>query len=54
MSESLWERYGPYSRKKKKKRGRLKEGFSKGNTDWFKWQIAVVGGSSFYHPRLEH
>jgi hypothetical protein len=54
MPENLWERYGPYSKKKKKKRDRFKGGFSRENTDWFKWKIATVGGSSYYHPCLEH
>jgi len=53
MPENLWQRYGPYSRKRKKKRGRFKGGLLKGNPEWFKWKIAIVGGSSFYHPCLE-
>jgi hypothetical protein len=53
VPENLWERYGPYSRKRKKKRSRFKGGLLKGNSEWFKWKIAIVGGSSFYHPCLE-
>ena len=55
MIENLWERYGPYSKKKGKKRGRLKQrGLFKQTPDWLKWKIAMIGDSSFYLPSLEH
>ena len=55
MRENPWERYGPYSKKKEKRRKQSKEGglFTQGR-DWLKWKIAVIGGSSFYLPCLEH
>jgi hypothetical protein len=55
MSENLWGRYGPYSKKKEKKRGRTKERrFLKQSSAWLKWKVTDSGGSSFYRPCLEH
>jgi hypothetical protein len=55
MSENLWERYGPYSKKKGKKRGGTKEKrFMKQGSAWLKWKVTDSGGSSFYRPCLEH
>ena len=55
ISGNLWERYGPYSKKKEKKRGRFKErNFLKQSPAWVKWKITDCGGSSFYCPCLGH
>lgn len=55
MSESIWERYGPYPKKKEKKRIKVKEGkFLKRTYDWLKWKVDHVGDLSFRRPCLEH
>lgn len=55
MSGGIWERYGPYPKKKGKKRIRLKEGrFLKRNYAWLKWKIDDIGGVLFHHPCLDH
>ncbi|NWF94090.1 MAG: hypothetical protein HXY46_14410 [Syntrophaceae bacterium] len=48
-------RYGPYSRKKGKKRSHLREEkFLKRSYDWLKWKITESGDFSFRRPCLEH
>jgi hypothetical protein len=55
MITNLWERYGPYSKKKGKKRGRIKKGdFLNRSPEWLKWKVTISGGSSFYYPCLAH
>lgn len=55
MKESIWERYGPYPKKKEKKRVLMKEGnFLKKNFSWFTWKAEKIGGATFYHPCLQH
>jgi hypothetical protein len=55
MSKKLWERYGPYPKKKEGKRGRFKErGILKQRSEWIGWKITNSGDSSFYHPCLTH
>ena len=50
MSENLWERYGPYSKKRGKKRSRFKErGFLRQSSEWMKWKIRTIGDASFYY-----
>jgi len=54
MSENIRERYGPYPKKKEKKRNRMKEGrFLKKTYEWVKWKIADSGGFSFHRPCLD-
>ena len=48
-------RYGPYPKKKEKKRTHFKEGrFLKRSYDWLKWKITDLGDFSFRHPCLNH
>ncbi|MGQ9510089.1 MAG: hypothetical protein ACUVTN_11955 [Thermodesulfobacteriota bacterium] len=55
MSENLNERYGPYSKKKEKRRVPKNEGkFLKRTYEWLKWRIERIGGISIYSPCLEH
>jgi hypothetical protein len=55
MKENIWERYGPYPKKKAKKRIRMKEGgFLKRSHNWLKWRVDKTGGVMIYHPCLEH
>jgi len=55
MITNLWERYGPYAKKKGKKRGRIKKGdFLNRSPEWLKWKVTISGGSSFYYPCLAH
>ncbi len=55
MAKNLLERYGPYPKKKEKKRSRLHEnGSSKQSSSWIKWKVANSGDSSFYRPCLTH
>jgi hypothetical protein len=53
MTKNLLERYGPYPKKREKKRGRLheKESLKQGSA-WIKWKVASSGDSSFYRPCL--
>jgi len=54
MSESINERYGPYSKKKEKKPVRFKEGpFLKRTYEWLKWKITSIGGFDYHTPCLE-
>ncbi len=55
MAKNLWERYGPYPKKKEKKRGRINERdcLKQGST-WIKWKVASRGDSFFHHPSLAH
>lgn len=55
MSDNIWERYGPYPKKKGKKRGRFKERqFLKKTYEWVKWKVDNIGGFLFHHPCSEH
>ena len=55
MKDNLRERYGPYPKKKEKKRIRTKESsFLKRSYDWLKWRPEKIGGMIIYHPCLEH
>jgi len=55
MKENIWERYGPYPKKKEKKRGRMKEGnFLKKSFNWLQWRADRVSGVMIYHPCLQH
>ena len=55
MSESIKGRYGPYPKKRGKKRVRSKEGiFLKKTYEWLKWKNENIGHFSFHHPCLEH
>jgi len=53
MAKNLLERYGPYSKKKEKKRGRphARDGLKQGEA-WIRWTVASSGNSSFYYPCL--
>ncbi|MDI7259023.1 MAG: hypothetical protein QME90_03770 [Thermodesulfobacteriota bacterium] len=54
MVGSIWERYGPYPKKKGKKRTRMREGRSLNRSyDWLKWKIVNLGDFSFHLPCLE-
>ena len=49
------ERYGPYPKKKAKKRVHPEEGkLLKRSYDWLKWKIADLGDFSYHRPCLEH
>lgn len=55
MSESIWERYGPYPKGTGKKRNRMKEGwFLRRTYEWLKWKIIDLNGISFHLPCLEY
>lgn len=55
MRANPGERYGPYSKKKGKKRVQPKEGgFLRRSSEWIKWKVTISGDSSFYLPCLEH
>lgn len=55
MSENIHERYGPYPKKKGKKKIRTNGGpFLKRTFEWLKWKVDRVGGMSIYRPCLEH
>lgn len=55
MSENIRERYGPYPKKKERKKSRMKEGsFLKKTYEWMKWKIENTGNFSFRRPCLEH
>ena len=55
MSENIHERYGPYPKKKEKKRIRSKEErLLKRSFEWLKWKIDKVGEMTIHHPCLEH
>jgi hypothetical protein len=48
-------RYGPYPKKKEKKRSHFKEErFLKRSHDWLKWKITDLGDFSFRYPCLNH
>jgi len=54
MSDGIKEGYGPYPKKKTKKRVRVKEErFLKRTYDWLKWKRADNGGVSFYRTCLD-
>jgi len=54
MSENIHERYGPYPKKRAKKKNRMKEGgFFKKTYEWVKWKMADSGKFSFHRPCLE-
>jgi hypothetical protein len=54
MSENIKERYGPYPKKKEKRRVRSKEDpFLKRTDEWLKWKIENIGNFPFHHPCLE-
>jgi len=54
MSVNIHERYGPYSKKKEKKRNPKEEGgFIKKTYEWMKWKMAGIGSFSFHRPCLE-
>jgi hypothetical protein len=53
-TENIRERYGPYPKKKEKKRSPKKEGrFLKKTCEWMRWKIADIGSFSFHRPCLE-
>jgi len=56
MKENIWERYGPYPKKKEKKKIRMKKegSFMKKSFDWLQWRSDWIGGMILYHPCLEH
>lgn len=55
MKDTLRERYGPYPKKKEKKRIRTGESnFLKRSYNWLKWRAEKIGGVTIYHPCLEH
>jgi hypothetical protein len=55
MSENIHERYGPYPKKKGKKKNRVKEnGFFKKTYEWVKWKMVDIGSFSFHRPALEN
>jgi hypothetical protein len=55
MSGNIHERYGPYAKKKEKKRVRPKEGrFLKRSYEWLKWKVEKIGEFNIHHPCLEH
>jgi hypothetical protein len=54
MSESIWERYGPYPKKKEKKHIPPKDmRFLHRSYQWLKWKI-VERVFLFHVPCLEH
>ena len=54
-TENIRERYGPYSKKRERKRPRTKEGrFLKKTYEWLKWKTADIGRFSFHRPCLEN
>jgi len=55
MKDTLRERYGPYSKKKEKKRHQAKEGgLLKKSFNWLQWKADQIGGMTIYHPCLQH
>jgi len=55
MKENIWDRYGPYPKKRGKKRVIRKEGkFLKKSFSWFTWKAEKIGGVTLYHPCLQH
>jgi hypothetical protein len=55
MFGSKNERYGPYPKKKGKRRAQVKEGRSLNKTyEWVKWRLDRIGQATIYHPCLEH
>jgi hypothetical protein len=53
-TENIRERYGPYPKKKEKKKNRMKEGqLFKRTYEWVKWKMADIGSFSFHRPCLE-
>jgi hypothetical protein len=54
-TENILERYGPYPKKKGKKRHPMKEGrLLKKKYEWMRWKFAEVGKFSFHRPCLEN
>ena len=47
-------RYGPYSKKREKKRIHKEGSFLKKSYDWLKWKITELGDFSYRLPCLEH
>ncbi len=56
MLKNGWDhRYGPYPKKREKKRPHVKEGrFLKKSYDWLGWKITELGDFSFRRPCIEH
>jgi len=54
VTENIYQRYGPYSKKKEKKKNPTKEGgFFKKTYEWVKWKKTDIGSFSFHRPCLE-
>jgi hypothetical protein len=55
MKDSLKERYGPYPKKKERKKIRKDESsFLKKSYNWLKWRSDKIGEITIYHPCLQH
>ncbi|MGQ9645576.1 MAG: hypothetical protein ACUVWO_03430 [Thermodesulfobacteriota bacterium] len=55
MGENIHERYGPYPKKKDRKRKQAEEsGFFRKKYEWIKWKITETGRFSIHQPCLDH